>query len=98
MQIQLKFMLRLGYGWFDTAVHVVTSNDAWTWGNGKVSNLMELQVALEEQLTMKSMLKFPVGDLIEHKFLSGVSANFIVGYQHFRWKKCIITITADSYA
>jgi len=67
----------LGYGWFDTAVHVVTSNDAWTWGNGGGFDSARGTTYYELNAEV------PVGDLVDHKFLSGVTAQFHVGYQHF---------------
>jgi len=67
----------LGYGWFDTAVHVVTSNDAWTWGNGGGFDSARGTTYYELNAEV------PVGDLVDNKFLSGVTAQFHVGYQHF---------------
>ena len=61
----------LGYGWFDAAVHVVTSDTAWTWGDARGTAYYEINAEV------------PVGDLVDYKYLSGVSANFHVGYQDF---------------
>jgi len=69
--------LGLGYGWFDTAVHVVTSNDAWTWGDA--AGLDSARGTTYYELNAE----VPVGELIEHRLLSGVTAQFHVGYQHF---------------
>jgi len=68
----------LGYGWVDGAVHVVTSDDAWTWGrasgagdSAKGTTYYELNAEI------------PVGDLVGHPLLNGVTANLHYGYQHF---------------
>jgi uncharacterized protein (TIGR02001 family) len=86
--------LGLGYGWFDTAVHVVTSDDAWTWG--KVSSLGSPSAKGTAYYEINA--EIPVGELIEHKFLSGVSGNLHFGYQDFRGKNAVYDNTADSYA
>jgi uncharacterized protein (TIGR02001 family) len=66
----------LGYGWFDTAIHVVTSNDAWTWGDAAGADSAKGTTYYELNA------EIPVGEMIGHKFLSGVTAQFHVGYQH----------------
>jgi len=73
----------LGYGWFDTAIHVVTSNDAWTWGNGGFQADGSEYDSAKGSTYYELNAEVPVGDLIDHKLLSGVTANFHVGYQHF---------------
>ena len=75
----------LGYGWFDTAVHVVTSNDAWTWGNGgfQTDGSGHEWDSARGTAYYELNAEVPVGDLIEQKWLSGVSAKFHVGYQNF---------------
>ena len=73
----------LGYGWFDTAVHVVTSNDAWTWGNGGYQDTNIKWDSARGTAYYELNAEVPVGDLIEQKWLSGVSAKFHVGYQNF---------------
>jgi uncharacterized protein (TIGR02001 family) len=84
----------LGYGWFDTAVHVVTSNDAWTWGNGGFQSDGSEYDSARGTTYYEVNADVPVGELIEHKWLNGVSANFHYGYQHFAGASNNI----DSYA
>jgi len=73
----------LGYGWFDTAVHVVTSNDAWTWGEGGFQDSNIEYDSARGTTYYELNAEVPLGDLIESKWLSGVTAQFHVGYQHF---------------
>ncbi len=73
----------LGYGWFDTAVHVVTSNDAWTWGNGGFQPDGTEWDSARGTAYYELNAEIPVGEMIGHKFLSGVTAQFHVGYQNF---------------
>ena len=68
----------LGYGWFDAKVHVVTSDDAWTWGQTRLypdsargSTYYDLNADI------------PIGELLKHKWLDGVSGIVHYGYQHF---------------
>ncbi len=73
----------LGYGWFDTAVHVVTSKDAWTWGDGGFQADGSEYDSARGSTYYELNAEIPVGELVGHKFLSGVSAKFHAGYQHF---------------
>ena len=68
----------LGYGWVDGAVHVVTSDDAWTWGrsggvgdSARGTTYYELNAAI------------PIEDFLSHPWMSGVTATAHYGYQHF---------------
>ena len=68
----------LGYGWVDGAVHVVTSDDAWTWGRASGAGDSAKGTTYYELNT-----EIPVGELIGHPLLTGVTANLHYGYQHF---------------
>ena len=81
----------LGYGWVDAAVHVVTSKDAWTWGDAAGSPDARGTAYYEINA------EIPVGDLIDHKYLNGVSGILHYGYQDFSGKNAIYDNTVDSY-
>ena len=69
----------LGYGWVDGAVHVVTSDDAWTWGRAGGSGDSARGTTYYELNA-----EIPVGEIIGgHPWLNGVTANLHYGYQHF---------------
>jgi len=68
----------LGYGWVDGAVHVVTSDDAWTWGRASGAGDSARGTTYYELNA-----EIPVGDLVGHPLLNGVTANLHYGYQHF---------------
>jgi uncharacterized protein (TIGR02001 family) len=78
----------LGYGWVDTTIHVVTSNDAWTWGDAAGASSAKGTTYYDLNVDV------PVGDLVKHKYLEGVSGIFHLGYQHFAGA----TNNQDSYA
>jgi uncharacterized protein (TIGR02001 family) len=68
----------LGYGWVDGKVHVVTSDDAWTWGrtagtgdSARGTTYYDLNATI------------PIGELVGHPMLNGVTGILHYGYQHF---------------
>src|SRR5210317_26155 len=71
--------LGLGYGWFDAAVHVVTSDDAWTWGEVRSTG----QPSAKGSAYYEVNAEIPVGELVGHKYLSGVTGILHYGYQNF---------------
>ena len=82
----------LGYGWLDAAVHVVTSKDAWTWGGDGRGGPSARGTAYYE-----INAEIPVGELVGHKFLSGVTGNLHYGYQNFVGSNEVYNNNADSY-
>lgn len=76
----------LGYGWVDAAAHVVTSDDAWTWGDARGTAYYEINAEI------------PISDLIENKYLTGISANVHYGYQDFSGTPGGYDNEIDSYA
>jgi uncharacterized protein (TIGR02001 family) len=83
----------LGYGWVDAAVHVVTSDDAWTWGEVRSTG----QKSAKGSAYYEVNAEIPVGELIEHKFLSGVTGILHYGYQNFVGSSEAWDNNADSY-
>ena len=73
----------IGYGWIDTAIHVVTSNDAWTWGDGGFQSDGSEWDSARGTTYYEVNAEIPVGDLVKHKFLDGVNVQLHAGYQHF---------------
>lgn len=61
----------VGYGWVDATVHYVTSKDAWTWGDARGSTYYDITADI------------PLSDLVDNKYLKGVSGTLHYGYQHF---------------
>jgi len=86
--------LGLGYGWFDTAVHVVTSDDAWTWG--EVSSIGAPSAKGTAYYEINANI--PLDELNDHKLLSGVTATLHYGYQNFVGSNAVYNNNADSYA
>ena len=86
--------LGLGYGWIDTAVHVVTSDDAWTWGEVSSSGAPSAKGTAYYEINAN----IPVDELIDHKVLNGVTATFHLGYQNFVGSNAVYDNNADSYA
>ena len=68
----------LGYGWLDGKIHVVTSDDAWTWGKTSAGG-----DSARGSMYYDLNATIPVGELIGHPLLNGVTANLHYGYQHF---------------
>ena len=84
--------LGLGYGWLDAKVHMVTSKDAWTWGgdgNGGPSARGTAYYEINAEI--------PVGELVGHKYLSGVTGILHYGYQNFVGSNSVYNNNADSY-
>jgi len=81
----------VGYGWFDTGVSVVTSDDAWTWGavNGAPSAKGTAYYEINANI--------PMEDLIDSKIVNGVTATLHVGYQNFEGSNSVYDNNADSY-
>jgi uncharacterized protein (TIGR02001 family) len=81
----------LGYGWVDATVHVVTSKDAWTWGdaagNPDARGTTYYEVNAE----------IPIGELVKNKYLSGVTGILHYGYQNFVGSNSVYDNTIDSY-
>jgi len=84
--------LGLGYGWLDAAVHVVTSKDAWTWGGDGRGGPSAKGTAYYE-----INAEIPVGELVGHKYLSGVTGILHYGYQNFVGSNEVYNNNADSY-
>jgi len=82
----------LGYGWLDAAVHVVTSKDAWTWGGDGRGGPSAKGTAYYE-----INAEIPVGELVGHKYLSGVTGILHYGYQNFVGSNEVYNNNADSY-
>jgi len=69
----------LNYKWLSYTAYVVTSEDAWTWGKSGDDGDDSARGSLYQDLTAE----IPLGDLVDHKLLNGVTATLHYGYQEF---------------